>query len=162
MRRWLTSLCLVLALAYQPAVQSAPELNPFVRGSYRQIVAAHAGQPFVVAFWSVNCSYCGAELALFGRLLKKYPGFDLVLVSTDAPGDRDAIAAVLGKHALDRAERWVFADSYTDRLRFEIDPEWYGELPRSYFHGRSDDVKAISGKIEQVDVERWIRQHGLH
>ena len=160
MRGWLgyVAVSLVLLFAGQSAALAAQELKPFLRGSHQQIVAARAGKPFVVAFWSVNCTYCGAELAMFGKLLKKYPGLDLVLVSTDAPADGKGIAAVLDKHALGRAEAWVFADSHADRLRFEVDPEWYGELPRTYFHGAKEGVQATSGKIGQADVERWIER----
>jgi len=63
---------------------------------------------------------------------------------------------VLDKHALGRAEAWVFADSHADRLRFEVDPEWYGELLGLIFHSAKEDVRAVSGKIEQADVERWL------
>lgn len=154
MKRWLGFAAVAMLLSLQSV--AAQELKPFVRGSQQEIVAARAGKPFIVAFWSVNCTYCGAELAMFGKLLKKYPALDLVLVSTDAPADGKEIAAVLEKHALGRAEAWVFADSHADRLRFEVDPEWYGELPRTYLHGVHKEVRAISGKLEQPDVERWL------
>ncbi|MCK9200937.1 MAG: redoxin domain-containing protein [Gallionella sp.] len=158
MKRWLGLAAVAMLLSLQSAVLAAQELKQFGRGSQQQIVSARAGKPFIVAFWSVNCTYCGAELAMFGKLLKKYPGLDLVLVSTDTPADDLEIAAVLKKHALDRAEVWVFADSHADRLRFEVDPEWYGELPRTYFHAAKEGVRAASGKIEQADVERWIER----
>lgn len=156
MMRWLSYAAVAMLLSLQSA--AAQELKPFQRGSQQQVVAMRAGKPFVVAFWSVNCTYCGAELAMFGKLLKKYPALDLVLVSTDTPADDMEIAAVLEKHALGRAEAWVFADSHADRLRFEVDPEWYGELPRTYFHAAKEGVRAASGKIEQADVERWIER----
>lgn len=153
MKRWLGLAAFALLIAGQAVAQ---ELKPFQRGSQQQIVSARAGKPFIVAFWSVNCIYCGAELAMFGKLLKKYPRLDLVLVSTDTLADELEIVAVLEKHALGRVEAWVYADSHADRLRFEVDPEWYGELPRTYFHGVHESVRAASGKIEQVEVERWI------
>jgi thiol-disulfide isomerase/thioredoxin len=156
-------LCLALLSANPPAAQAAQETRPLQRGGYQQILAARAGKPFIVAFWSVNCTYCGAELAMFGKLLKKYRSLNLVLVSTDAPADEAEIAATLNKHALGRAESWVFADTHVERLRFEVDPEWYGELPRTYFFALQGGMKAASGKLEQLEVERWIdRQHGLH
>lgn len=165
MRDWLRRavFCLVLLVASHPAVFAAQELKPFVRGSYQQIVAARADKPFIVAFWSVSCTYCGAELSMFGKLLKKYRGLDLVVVSTDTPADEQEIAATLDKFALGRAEAWVFADSHSDRLRFEIDSEWYGELPRTYFFSGKQGMKAASGEIEQAEVENWIkRQYGFH
>ena len=156
MKRRLGLVAVAMLLSLQSAVLAAQELKPFGRGSQQQIAAARTGKPFIVAFWSVSCTYCGAELAMFGKLLKKYPALDLVLVSTDTPADGKELTAVLGKHALGRAEAWVFADSHADRLRFEVDPEWYGELPRTYFHGAKDGVQASSGKMELVDVERWL------
>jgi peroxiredoxin len=154
-------MCLAL-LAAGPA-QAAQEIRALQRGGYQRILEARAGKPFIVAFWSVSCTYCGAELAMFGKLLRKYRGLDLVLVSTDAPADRTEIAATLNRHALSRAESWVFADSHAERLRFEVDPEWYGELPRTYFFPAQGGMNAVSGKLEQAEAERWIdRQHGLH
>ncbi|HZW26382.1 MAG TPA: TlpA family protein disulfide reductase [Gallionella sp.] len=158
MKRWLGYALVAMLLSLQSVAMAAQELKPFERGSHQQIVSARAGKPFIVAFWSVNCTYCGGELAMFGKLLKKYPALDLVLVSTDAPADGKEIAAVLEKHALGRAEAWVFADSHADRLRFEVDPEWYGELPRTYLHGAHEGVRAVSGKLEQPDVERWLKR----
>lgn len=165
MRRNLSTvgMCLALLAANPPVAQAEQELKPFVRGSYRQIISVRADKPFIVAFWSVSCTYCGAELSMFGKLLKKYRGLDLVVVSTDAPSDQQEIEATLNKFALGRAEAWVFADSHTDRLRYEVDSEWYGELPRTYFFSAKGGVKAASGKLEQAEVESWIRQqHGLH
>lgn len=163
MKRWLNlaALCLALLTALQPAALAAQELKPFVRGSRQAITAARTDKPFILAFWSLSCTYCATELVMYGKLLEKYPALDLVLVSTDAPSDSAEIAATLDKFALGRAENWVFADSHTERLRFEIDREWYGELPRSYFFDAQGEVKAASGELEQAEVERWIaRQYG--
>jgi len=155
-------LCLSLLLMDLRPALAGQELKPFVRGSYQQLISVHGDKPFIVTFWSVNCTYCGAELSLFGKLLKKYRGLDLVLVSTDTPADGREIAATLDKFALGRAEAWVFADSYSERLRFEVDSAWYGELPRTYLYSVKDGVKAASGKLDQAEVERWIKQqYGL-
>ena len=54
-------LCLLLLIDL-PAALAGQELKPFVRGSYQQLVSAHGDKPFIVAFWSVNCTYCGAEV----------------------------------------------------------------------------------------------------
>ncbi len=161
-RLFIVGLCLSLLLLQLPAALAAQELKPFVRGSYQQLVSAHGDKPFIVAFWSVNCTYCGAELSMLGKLIKKYRGLGLVLVSTDTPADGQEIAATLDKFALGRAEAWVFADSYSERLRFEVDSAWYGELPRTYLYSAKDGVKAASGKLDQAEVERWIKQqYGL-
>lgn len=158
MKAWTALIWLILMSAFQTSALAAQEPKPFVRGSHQQIVGARAGKPFIVAFWSVNCSYCGAELEMFGRMLKRHPGMDLVLVAADTPLDIPEIRKALDRHGLGRAESWVFADTHVERLRFEIDPEWYGELPRSYFHGAHEWAQAVSGKLKQPDVERWLKR----
>jgi len=154
----LLALCLAV-LSFVPApAMAAQEIKPFVRGSYQQIVSARQGKPFIVSFWSLTCSYCMVELAMLKKLVKKYPKLDLVLISTDTPEEEKSVSATLAKFSLNKAEAWVFADSNTDRLRFEIDKRWYGELPRTYFFSAQSEVTAFSGKLEQENVEQWIKQ----
>lgn len=164
MRRlgFLAGLCLI-ALSLAPAsTQAAQEIKPFVRGSYQQIISARQGKPFILSFWSLTCSYCMVELDMLKTLARKYPRLDLVLVSTDTPEEEDSVAATLEKIAPQRAETWLFADSNSDRLRYEIDKRWYGELPRTYFFGADGKTDAYSGKLEQKDVEQWIKkQYGF-
>lgn len=150
-------------LAFAPATTlAAQEIKPFARGSYQQLVSARQGKPFIINFWSLSCPYCKTELGMFKKLTKKYPKLDLVLVSTDTPEEAEPIATTLAKFSLNKAEAWVFADSNVDRLRFEIDKHWYGELPRTYFFNAKNEVMDISGKLEQKEVERWINeQQGL-
>lgn len=146
------------------AQQTQHQNQPLVRGSYQKIIAAHAGQPFIVALWSVSCTHCGADLEIFGRLAKKYTGFNLVLISTDTPEQEAVISRSLNQYQLGqtapkragRVESWVFADSYTERLRFEIDAQWYGELPRTYFYDADGKATGISGVLDAVQTEQWL------
>lgn len=81
-----------------------------------------------------------------------------MLVSTDTPEEEKDISAMLAKFSLGKAESWVFADSYAERLRFEIGRKWQGELPRTYFYGANNEVTAISGKLEYKEMEQWVKQ----
>jgi thiol-disulfide isomerase/thioredoxin len=157
---------LLLALSTSCA-HAAPETQPLLRGSYQKIVAAYAGKPFIVAMWSLSCIHCGADLEIFGRLARKYSAFNLVLISTDTPEQEAIIARTLkrydvgltGQKRPGRIESWVFADSYTERLHFEIDPQWYGELPRTYFYDANGKAVAISGVLNEAQTERWLRRN---
>jgi hypothetical protein len=143
---------------------AAQEVQPMLRGSYQKILAAHAGKPFVIALWSVSCTHCGADLAILERLLNKYQKFNLVLVSTDSPEQEAEIINRLHQYHLDKPahkksgqlESWVFADSYTERLYFEVDAKWYGELPRTYFFDASGKSAAISGVLDEEQTARWV------
>ncbi len=151
-------MALCLAVLSSAPAQAAQEIKPFVRGSYQQIVAARQGKPFILNFWSLTCSYCMVELAMLKKLAKKYPRLDLVLVSTDTAEEEKSVAATLVKYSLGKAEAWVFADSYTERLRFEVDRKWQGELPRTFFFSAKGEINAISGKLEYKEVEQWVKQ----
>lgn len=138
---------------------AAQQTLPFVRGSQQAILAAHQGRPFILALWSLDCVHCRDDLEILGRLQAKYRTLDVVLVAADTPSRQAEIQVVLEQYALQRAESWVFADSFVERLRFEIDAQWYGELPRTYFFDASGDATAVSGKIQFRPTERWVKAH---
>ncbi len=148
-------IALVLLAALAGATTQAAEPRPFVAGSMQQIRAAQAGRPFVLALWSLTCTHCQEELAQLGKLYAKRPELNVVLVSTDTPDDSAALTATLTRHGLARAEAWVYADAFTERLRFEIAPRWGGELPRTYFFDRTHAVTARSGALAPAELERW-------
>jgi len=160
MKRLCLALLLVLSCSYAQA-----ELQPLLRGSYPKIISTHAGRPFVVALWSVSCTHCAADMDIFARLLKQYPKFKLVLISTDSPEIEAAITHRLQQYQLldaiqrkgGNVESWVFADSYTERLHFEVDAQWYGELPRTYFFDANGKATALSGVLDAAQTERWVR-----
>lgn len=137
---------------------AAQDIKPFESGSLSRIVAAHQQRPFVLALWSLGCPHCPDDLVLFGELSKKYPGLDVVLVSTDTPQDMPAISAVLARHRLEQAEAWVFADAFSERLRYSIDRQWRGELPRTYLYSADGAVRGISGKLTASQLQPWIEQ----
>ncbi len=153
-----TVFCIVALSILAPQANAVQEIKPFVSGSYQKIISARQGKPFIVSFWSLTCSYCMTELDMLRKLSKKHRGLDLVLVSTDTPEEERDITATLAKLSLSDAEAWVFADSYTERLRFEVDRKWMGELPQTYLFGANGHAKAISGEVEEKEVERWIKE----
>lgn len=155
MTRLRLAAAIFLLLLALPA--SAGEIRPFVRGSIKEIAAAHQGKPFILGFWSLTCAHCRDELSLLSKLSRRYPKLEVVLVSTDTPQEADAVAATLKRFSLDRAAGWVFADDFADRLRFEIDRKWQGELPRTYLYDPSGNISAFSGKLDPYQLERWVR-----
>lgn len=158
LRRLAAALCAATLLTSTSALAGQP-IKPFKQGSMKQIVAAHKDRPFILGLWSLTCTHCREELAMLGGLTKKYPGLDIVLISTDTPEESAAVAATLAQQGLGKAEAWVFADSFTERLRFEVDKKWHGELPRTYFFSAPNSAKAFTGKLDPQQVERWVQTH---
>ena len=150
---------LALLLAIMASVASAETtVRPFVAGSLAQIQAARQGKPFVLAFWSIGCTHCPAELKSLGELKRRHPKLDIVLVAADTPDDAVQTAQIAKSYGLGKVEQWVFADPVPERLRFEIDRRWYSELPRTQFYDRRHKVEAVSGVVPEERLQRWIRE----
>ncbi len=134
-------------------------IRPFVPGSLAQILAARVDKPFILVFWSLECQYCPAELKMLGVLKHRYPKLDIVLVATDTPNDMPELAARVKGYRMGKVEQWVFAEGMPERLRFEIDRRWYGEIPRTQFYDRAHQREVKTGLINQKLVEDWIARN---
>lgn len=153
MRTALAALALSLSIA---GALAAAEMRPFVSGSWKQLTGAYEGKPVVVHFWGLTCSICVAEMPDWGRLAAAHPEMQIVLVNWDRRPDKPSrLQAVLDKAGVGRLERWVFAETFEDRLRFEVDPEWMGELPRTYMISRDGSVSAASGALDRAEILTW-------
>lgn len=143
--------CLLLAWGVAGA---AP--RPFLPGSFGELVEARAGEPYLLVLWSTTCLPCREEFRVLAELREEHGELPLVLVGTDPPGQEAMVNRMLEHFGLADLENWAFADDDALLLRFEIDPEWYGELPRSYFYAPGGERVAASGKLERARLEDWI------
>jgi len=160
MKRYLlTALFLVVFLAPAPGSETPPQLKPFVRGSWQDVLRSHAGRPTLVHFWGVTCGPCKVELPLLGQFMKDHPAIDVVTISADlVPDLPGATRSMLEKAGLWPAENWIFSDGFVERLRFEIDPAWQGDIPRTILISREGTMTTIEGSAEVKDLEKWSEQ----
>ncbi|HSI96101.1 MAG: TlpA family protein disulfide reductase [Methylophilaceae bacterium] len=136
----------------------AGDLRPFDRGSRAAIEQTHAGKPFVLAFWSVDCAYCPEEIKHLGALVRQRPAIKLVLVSVDGMEMKSEAGAKLAEYLPGgQGEHWIFAGDDPDRLYFAIDRKWHGELPRTYFYDGAGGVRGMSGQIDAAWLANWAR-----
>jgi thiol-disulfide isomerase/thioredoxin len=147
-------LLLVALLASASSVVAA-SLRPFDAGSLERIKKAHAGKPFVLAFWSVTCEPCREEMPVWKAMRAKHPRIPIVLVAADSPTATREISRFLSKHDPGPVERWAFADDFAERVRHSVDPKWRGELPRTYFFDADHGARAHSGVISAPDADAW-------
>lgn len=152
-------LCLLLAVSAVTAF-AAPaarplELHAFTAKSFAAIKQAHAGRPFILAFWSVSCEPCREEMLVVAELHRKRPQLPIVLVAADPPSAQAAVRRFLAKYELGRIEVWQFDDDAPERLRYSVDPGWAGELPRSYLFNAAHEPTAQSGVVDPQWLERW-------
>jgi thiol-disulfide isomerase/thioredoxin len=159
MKHLLAAIFLVASLAAAPAAETSSELKPFVRGSWQDVLRSHAGRPTLVHFWGVTCGPCKIELPLLGKFMKDHSELAVVMISADlVPNLPGAARAMLEKAGLGSAENWIFDDGFVERLRFEIDPTWQGEIPRTLLIARDGTVTTIEGSAEIPDLEKWLAQ----
>lgn len=148
---------LALLLALAPFGAHAADPQAFARGSWAKLSAAHAGQPTVIHLWGLTCTPCLVELPQWGKLLKERPDLRLVLVAADPlPQEPERVAATLAKAGLGGAESWSFTDRFYERLRYEIDPAWAGELPRTIMVAADGTVTVLPGVADLAQVRTWL------
>ncbi|MDH5392503.1 MAG: hypothetical protein OEY11_04860 [Gammaproteobacteria bacterium] len=129
------------------------QIKNFTDGSYEQIAKQYRNQSFVMVLWSLDCPPCYKELELLASERKR-DDFNLVLISTDGADARTEVASVLKKYKLNDVDNWLFEDAFAHTLRYEIDPLWYGELPRSYLFNKKHQRQAVSGVLSAAQLVR--------
>ena len=156
MRRQSLAAAFLLALLMPAQAQdAATPLKPFGRGSWHQLTKAHAGRPTIVHFWGVTCGPCKIELPQLGAFMKDHPEIDMVTISADfVPDLPSATRAMLERSGLSPAENWIF-EGFADRLRFEIDPTWQGDIPRTLLITREGEMTTIEGSADMAELAKW-------
>ncbi|WP_303907171.1 TlpA family protein disulfide reductase [Thiohalomonas denitrificans] len=148
---------LALVLAALPTAVWA-ELKPFSQGSLEQITEARAGQPFLLVLWSMDCPPCMKEMGHLQTLRNRFERDALVLISTDGLANREAVETILADFELGGFENWLFADDFPERMRYQIDPDWYGELPRSYHYDAEHQRVGTSGTLNPETIREWLHR----
>lgn len=162
--RWTALLLTLASLGAYGALNaaSANEPQPFDRGSWAKLRAAHAGQAIVVHFWGLTCGPCLVEMPRWGRLLAERKDLRLVLIAADpAPQPPEKVEARLTSDGLDRVESWNFADRFVERLFYEVDPAWQGELPRTLLIAADGTPTVLVGVADLNTVRAWLDRQAL-
>lgn len=147
---------LLLVLAMTAMADADIVIREFDPGSMRAIEKAYSGSPFIVAVWATDCPPCRHELALLSTFSRQNPDVPVVLIATDGRNNADGVVEVLASHGLHAVESWNFGEAGADRLRHSIDPQWYGEMPRSYLYEASGERSGISGALTEDLLITWI------
>jgi hypothetical protein len=159
MRRVFVSCALALALAMPstPGVGNESALKVFGQGSWHDLTGAHKGQKLIVHFWSLACAPCLTELPEWGKFLAGHPGAPLVLVNWETrPQPEDRIRNTLAKVGLAGAEQWALADDFEQKIRFAIDRDWMGELPRTQLIAPDGSLTTFAGAMDFAKLAAWL------
>lgn len=137
--------------------QAEPQfVKTFNPGSYQQILRENAGQAFVLAIWSVDCPSCIKDMTVLSQIRQNNPNLKIIMLSTDEPANTSEVKNILARHQLNDLENWIFGSDDAQKLRYEIDPSWYGELPRTYFFSSAHSRIGKSGTLTIETFEAQI------
>lgn len=149
-----------LAFALASSGAQAFDFQPYGRGAFAQIVKAHAGKPLIVHFWSVTCPPCVAELPQWAKMVAEQKGVDIVFVNTDSDEDRARAEMRAEKAGLGKAAHYGFSDDFVEKLYFEADTTWRGELPFTALVAPDGGVTTVTGAIDDPLVVKWLAKSG--
>lgn len=144
---------LLLILISQFVSADNQTVRAFDTGSYQQLLSEKAGQGFMLVIWSLDCSTCIKDMDVLSQLHKIRPDLKIIMLSTDEFSASGEIAKLMEKFQLGGLENWVFANDNSQKLRYEIDPSWYSELPRTYFFAANHQREGISGGLSLDDYK---------
>jgi hypothetical protein len=63
---------------------------------------------------------------------------------------------MLDQAGLGGAESWAFGDSFVEPLRYEIDPQWRGEIPRTILIGSDGGTTIMEGVVGLAAIRSWL------
>lgn len=145
-----------ILLCFTPYTWLHAEPKTFTRDSLVNIEQQYSGQAFLLMLWSLECPPCRDELALIAHLRQQGYRFNLVLLATDRPEMHSEAQQMLVEHQLLDESNWFFSAQPTEFLRHQVDPGWFGELPRSYFYDAAHQRIGYSGKLSEALIKDWL------
>jgi thiol-disulfide isomerase/thioredoxin len=131
---------------------------PFDMNTRKVIEKRYIDQPLIISFWSIDCPYCIDDLKKLGKALSKNTNVQLITVCVDGKESAKKAERILSQANLPKHEKYQYAEVDEDRLRYNIDPAWYGELPRTYFYDAAHQVTPLSGKISNSFLDKWFKK----
>jgi len=136
----------------------AYDFMPFDMNTRKVIEKRYIDQPLIISFWSIDCPYCIDDLKKLGKALSKNTNVQLITVCVDGKESAKKAERILSQANLPKHEKYQYAEVDEDRLRYNIDPAWYGELPRTYFYDATHQVTPLSGKISNSFLDKWFKK----
>ena len=136
----------------------AYDFMPFDMNTRKVTEKRYIDQPLIISFWSIDCPYCIDDLKKLGKALSKNTNVKLITVCVDGKESAKKAERILSQANLPKHEQYQYAEVDEDRLRYNIDPAWYGELPRTYFYDAAHQVTPLSGKISNSFLDKWFKK----
>ena len=153
-----TSIILALLfVANSNAQQPALDLQAFNKQAFEQVKQKYHGNKWLVLLWSVDCPPCMKELALVQKLQQQKQDLAVVIINVDTGEESASQRREIIRHFdLTNQLHLYFREGLEDHSRFLIDPQWFGELPRSYFIDEAGKFHGKSGLVAKELLQKWL------
>ncbi len=102
--------------------------------------------------WQSYTSVSKKELQKISDLHQQYPEYQLTLINTDSIDEQERVKKLIQQYNLAGLDNWGFANTDEEKLRYDIDPRWFGDLPRSYFFPLEGKVKRLRGALTSAEL----------
>jgi thiol-disulfide isomerase/thioredoxin len=136
---------------------SFAESIAFNKAQLSTVKTQNMGKQWLMLLWSVDCPPCFKELAIIQKLQRQHDDLSVVIINTDANDEINTERKeIIEKFELNNFTNFHFVDGKGDQSRFFIDPNWYGELPRSYFVESDGKFHGKSGLVNQSILKQWL------
>jgi iron complex outermembrane receptor protein len=143
-------LCSVL-----PPLARAAVPTPLTAGGVATLVEPPARGERIIALWALDCAYCEPNLEALAKLQRAHPrDVELVLMATDGPAQRAAVATRIAQMHMAAYPARLYAEPTPERLDYLIDPDWGGETPRTLVIRAGGTRIAISGELTPAQIGR--------
>ena len=150
--------CVLSILSANVCLAQDGYTKTFNPGSYQQILRENAAHPFILAIWSLDCPSCIKDMRILSEVKQKHPELKIIMLSTDEPSATFEVKSMLARQNLSDLESWIFGSDDAQKLRYEIDPSWFGELPRTYFYDYTHNKIGKSGALRIDEFETQIKR----
>lgn len=142
----------LLILALAAATLQAAEFVPLDRDTARQLLDPERyRQPAVVMLWSSDCSHCKKNLQLLSTLIKNNKRLRVITIAAE-PATAEH-APLLDRYALP-GPRYAYGSDSPEAIAYAIDPNWAGELPRTFMFDGKGGKEKKSGVVSQLMLEK--------
>jgi thiol-disulfide isomerase/thioredoxin len=172
MKKWLSTAFIIISILCCGVVLAKKEssnlklsniapsnLRPFTKDAFAQLKQEKLGEQWLIVLWSLDCPACFKELKLIQALQQsnKNKALNVIFINAD---DNYEVAferkQVLAYYDMLNFTNFYFVDGQGGASRYQIDPQWYGELPRSYFVDQQGKFHGKSGLLDESLIRKWL------
>ena len=148
----------LLSLILMSGTGLSLEFKPYGRGDFDQIAQLREHRARIIHYWSVTCPACIAELGQWAKFINEHRDIDIIFINTDDDDDRARAAARLEKNGLSLAPHFGFSDSFVEKLYYEVDKSWRGELPFTVLISANGPRISVTGALDDPHFVAWLNQ----